>query len=132
MNSYARSEIELLSLNSSTLSKGGKGGPRLARDEEYASAVLRVNEFDTFDDKGCVALIADILGDDIRWHWGEGQVQYNKLRQRLVVPNDADGRRDLLAGRLRASIDALKSQPGADSSKIGALGYCFGGQLRWN
>ena len=116
----------------STLSKGGEGRPRLARDDEYATTVLRVNECDTFGDKGCVALIADILGDDIGWNWGEGQVQYNKLRQRLVVPNDADGRRDLLAGRLRASIDALKSQPGADSSKTGALGYCFGGQLRWN
>jgi len=213
-----RSGTELLSLDSSTLSKGGEGRPRLARDEEYASAVLRVwrkditarnklvplpsvsspfvyrcpaegtslhghiyrrsspsssfirhnsddddnsssstqalvpgivlfhtgagpqdiflrwkadslvNECDTFGNEGCVVLIADILGDDIGWPWGDGQVQYNKLRRRLVIPNDTDGTRELLAGRVRASIDALTSQPGVDSSRIGALGYCFGGQ----
>lgn len=212
-----RSGIELLSLDPSTLSKGSEGRPRLARDEEYASAVLRVwrkditarnkrehldgssesgssvsspflyscpaedtslhghiyrrsspssstslnsndddnsvpgivlfhtgagpqdiflrwkadslvNQFDTFGNKGCVVLIADILGDNIGWPWGDGQVQYNELRRRLVTPNETDGTRELLAGRVRASIDALTSQPGVDSSRIGALGYCFGGQ----
>jgi dienelactone hydrolase len=202
-----RSGIELVSLDSSTLSKGGEGRPRLARDEEYASAVLRVwrkditarnkrehndnddgssgsstsvpsvsspfiyscpaegtslhghiyrrsspssstsrNNSDDDNSSSVPGIVlfhtgagpqdiflrwkADTLVNesDIGWPWGEGQVQYNKLRRRLVIPNETDGTRELLAGRVRASIDALTSQPGVDPSRIGALGYCFGGQ----
>ncbi|WP_101758016.1 dienelactone hydrolase family protein [Oceanicoccus sp. KOV_DT_Chl] len=42
-----------------------------------------------------------------------------------VAPFMAD--RKVLLKRLRAAVDAAKIIPGADSSKIAAMGYCFGG-----
>ncbi|ODT83671.1 MAG: hypothetical protein ABS76_01765 [Pelagibacterium sp. SCN 64-44] len=37
------------------------------------------------------------------------------------------GDRDMWMGRIEAARTALVAQPGVDNSRIGALGYCFGG-----
>jgi hypothetical protein len=73
---------------------------------------------------GCVVLIADLLGDETGWAWRD-RVRDDGVRDRAFVP-DGDGRRGMLAGRVRTSIDALSSQPGVDPRRIGALGFCLG------
>src|SRR6476661_5125753 len=37
--------------------------------------------------------------------------------------------RKLMRDRARAGLDVLKKQPNVDAGRIGAIGYCFGGQV---
>mmetsp|Transcript_35077 Transcript_35077/g.84666 ORF Transcript_35077/g.84666 Transcript_35077/m.84666 type:complete len:393 (-) Transcript_35077:831-2009(-) len=84
-----------------------------------------VNEREVFGNKGCVVLIADILGDSSGWAWRDRE-KYANVRKSVLVP-DEDGERKRLTGRIRSAIDALSSQPGVDPERIGAMGFCLGG-----
>ena len=63
---------------------------------------------------GYVALATDPYGDGL-FHGGEKSVE---LQQDL----------DLMHARNAAALTALLSEPKVDSDRIGAIGYCFGGQ----
>jgi len=67
---------------------------------------------------GYVALAADVYGRGIRpENPKECGVQAGLYR----------GDRALFRQRLLAALEVLKKQPGVDSDKLGAIGYCFGG-----
>jgi dienelactone hydrolase len=63
---------------------------------------------------GYVALATDFYGDGL-YHQGEKAAELH-----------ADW--PLLHKRIFAGFDALKAQPSVDHERIGAIGYCFGGQ----
>lgn len=84
-----------------------------------------VNEHDVFGNKGCVVLIADILGDQSGWAWHD-RARYGNVRKSVLVP-DENGERKKLVGRVQAAIDAIKAEPGVDPERIGAMGFCLGG-----
>ncbi len=67
---------------------------------------------------GYHALVMDI--------YGNGKTGATKEEKNaLMTPFVED--RLLLRGRLLAALSALKNQPGVDPSRIGAVGFCFGG-----
>lgn len=73
----------------------------------------------------CVALVADLLGDDSGWGWSVDRSQYNAARDELLrVANDE---RPLLRDRIQAAIDSLVKVDRVDSERLAALGWCFGG-----
>src|ERR1700683_2520585 len=67
---------------------------------------------------GYVALAADLYGGGVV---GEGPQEAFKL----MGPLRDDP--DLLRRRMRASFDALASVANVDTTRLGAIGYCFGG-----
>ncbi|KAL7468536.1 hypothetical protein ACHAXS_008773 [Conticribra weissflogii] len=84
-----------------------------------------VNDKSTFGDKGCVVLIADIIGDADGWAWYD-RPRYEWVRESILVP-DENGERNNLKCRVQAAIDAICAQPGVNAKKIGAMGFCLGG-----
>lgn len=84
-----------------------------------------VNERQVFGEKGCVVLIADILGDETGWAWHDRE-RYDSVRKSILLP-DENGERKRLTDRVQAAIGALAAQPGVDAEKIGAMGFCLGG-----
>lgn len=69
-------------------------------------------------DAGFIAFAIDIYGE------GRTESDMSKLGETLG-PYMAD--RGLLLSRMQAAVEAAKSIPGADTAKMGAMGYCFGG-----
>lgn len=67
---------------------------------------------------GYVAFAADIYGKGIRPTTVE-----EAMKQSSIYKND----RKLYRKRLNLGLEQLKSTPGVASSKIAAIGYCFGG-----
>lgn len=68
--------------------------------------------------EGYIAFAADIHGN--------GKVYTDTAELQAVLgPYFAD--RQMLLDRVSGAIDAAKTIPGADASRIGAMGYCFGG-----
>lgn len=67
---------------------------------------------------GYVALAADIYGKGVR---AANQEEAAKLAGKYR------GDRKLLRARIVAALDALRAQESVDSSRIAAIGYCFGG-----
>jgi len=67
---------------------------------------------------GYVAFLVDLYGDGIQ---GESKEECASLMMPLLED------RALLRSRAVLSYEAAKSLPGIDTSKIGAIGYCFGG-----
>lgn len=58
--------------------------------------------------------------------YGEGKtVSTSEEAERLMIPLFED--RALLQKRIRAAVDVVREHPGVDPSKIGAIGFCFGG-----
>lgn len=58
--------------------------------------------------------------------FGKGVLgQSKEENQKLIEPFVSD--RAFLQKRLAANIDMIKEQPEADPSKVGAIGFCFGG-----
>lgn len=58
--------------------------------------------------------------------YGNGQTgQSKEEKSALIQPLLAD--RSLLQKRALAALDALKKSEGVDTSRIGAIGFCFGG-----
>lgn len=68
--------------------------------------------------EGFVAFAIDIYGD------GKTESDHAKLMDTLG-PYLSD--RALLLQRMQAAVAAAKTIPGADTSRIAAIGYCFGG-----
>ncbi len=67
---------------------------------------------------GYIAFAADIYGKGVRpANSQEAGAQAGKFR----------GDIEMFRKRLNAGLDALKAQPGVDASRLGAIGYCFGG-----
>ncbi|ATY33748.1 dienelactone hydrolase family protein [Sphingomonas psychrotolerans] len=69
---------------------------------------------------GYVALAADVFGQ------GKRTTLQAEDRSRYMDALNAD--RALLRDRLAASLAALKGLPQADSGKVAAIGFCFGGK----
>lgn len=67
---------------------------------------------------GYVGCALDMYGNATVVHTDED-------RRALLYPILAD--RNLVAGRVRAAFDTASQLPNVDSSRVGALGYCFGG-----
>ncbi len=67
---------------------------------------------------GYIAFAVDIYGD------GKTESDPAKLMDTLG-PYMAD--RSLLTARMAAALEAARTIPGADASRIAAIGYCFGG-----
>lgn len=67
---------------------------------------------------GYIAVAIDIYGKGVRpKNAQESAAEAGKYR----------GAPALFRGRLQAGLDFAKKLPGADASKVGAMGYCFGG-----
>ena len=75
--------------------------------------------------KGCVVLIADIIGDEEGWAWTD-RLRYETVRKSILIP-DEKGERNELKCRVQAALDTLSAQPGVDADQIAALGFCMGG-----
>lgn len=59
-------------------------------------------------------------------YYGEGKsVEKSVEAEALMLPLFAD--RALLVARLQAAVEVVKNHPMVDASKIGAIGFCFGG-----
>jgi dienelactone hydrolase len=72
---------------------------------------------DMLAELGYVALAADMYGD--------GRVVGGPEARALMTSIREDT--DLLRGRVRAALDALIAIQDVDSTRLGAIGYCFGG-----
>jgi len=68
--------------------------------------------------EGYIAFAMDVYGD------GQTFEDMSQL-EAVLGPYMAD--RSLLLGRMQAAADAALTIPGADTSRMGAMGYCFGG-----
>lgn len=72
---------------------------------------------------GYIALVADM--------YGNGAVADSpSLAGKLATPFYTDSK--LAASRFMAALNILKSYPQADTTKIAAIGYCFGGSIVLN
>lgn len=69
-------------------------------------------------DQGYIAMVVDVLGE------GDTKDDIAELEATLG-PFMMD--RSMLLRRLLAAVDAAKTIPGADSSRMAVIGYCFGG-----
>jgi dienelactone hydrolase len=67
---------------------------------------------------GYVALVADVYGKGIRPASG---------KEAGALAGRYKGDRPLLRARVVAALDELRRHPGVDASRLGAIGYCFGG-----
>ena len=104
----------------------------LAYDDSFAGprpGVLVVHEWRGLNDytkhraeqlaeQGYVAFAADMYGKGI---YARDHEEAGKLSG--IYRND----RNLMRTRARAALSCLKNQPGVDSNKLAAIGYCFGG-----
>lgn len=67
---------------------------------------------------GYAAFAVDIYGKGVRpTSNADSGAQAGKYRANI----------DLFRSRLNAGLEALKSKPGVDPKRVGAIGYCFGG-----
>ena len=69
-------------------------------------------------EQGYIAFAIDVHGEGIL------HTDFSKV-QEVLGPFMMD--RPMLLGRLVAALEAAKTIPGADSNRIGVMGYCFGG-----
>lgn len=67
---------------------------------------------------GYVGFAADVYGNGVHVDNDEASLQ-------LMLPLFED--RKLLQERINGAVDIVRSQPQTDTSRIGAIGFCFGG-----
>ncbi|WP_053228039.1 dienelactone hydrolase family protein [Spirochaeta cellobiosiphila] len=72
--------------------------------------------------EGYIALAIDMYGDG-------KEIDVSKARQ---MSSKVGSDFDLIKKRFNAGLDVLKSQPNVDTSRLGAIGYCFGGGIVLN
>ena len=68
--------------------------------------------------EGYIAFAIDVHGE------GTFHTDFNRVHD-ILAPYMTD--RALLLGRLSAAVEAAATIPGADATRIGVMGYCFGG-----
>ena len=69
-------------------------------------------------ERGFIALAVDMFGGgSVAPSLVEGRPRMMALRSDI----------DLLRGRVNAGLAALEAQPGVDTKRLGAIGFCFGG-----
>lgn len=78
-------------------------------------------------EKGYTVLIADVLSDKEGWAWDDDRTKYQTAKDYLFFVNN--GKRDRLRRRIRAGLLTLTNIEGVDKERIGAIGWCFGGQI---
>jgi len=76
---------------------------------------------------GYTVLIADMISDDVGWAWSDDRSKYESARKHILEVQN--GKRTHLRRRITASLLTLKNLPSVDSNNIGAIGWCFGGQV---
>jgi dienelactone hydrolase len=69
-------------------------------------------------DLGYAALAVDMFGD---------ARTATTLQDGMALINSVGMDSDRMLDRMQAAVTALKQEPGVDSTRIGAIGYCFGG-----
>ena len=69
-------------------------------------------------DLGYVAFAADMFGD---------RRQVTKREEAMALIGDLRAHPPKLRARVRAALTALAAMPQVDSSRLGAIGFCFGG-----
>ena len=70
--------------------------------------------------QGYAALAIDVYGD--------GKVT-DQASQASEWMSDMLANQELLMQRAKAGLDLLATQPEVDSSRLGAIGFCFGGKI---
>lgn len=80
-------------------------------------------------EEGCIVLIADVISDQIGWAW-QDRKKYWEARKSLLEVTDKDGqkKRWLLRDTVQSTLEAARSIDMVDAGRIGAFGYCLGGQ----
>lgn len=69
-------------------------------------------------DEGCIAFAIDVYGN------GRTESDFSKLGETL---GPYLGNRKLLLARMNAAVEAAKTLPQSDPTRMAAIGYCFGG-----
>jgi dienelactone hydrolase len=77
-----------------------------------------VQRAERFAAMGYAALAVDMFGD--------ARTAVN-LQEGMAMVNAVGMDSDRMLDRMQAAVTALKQQPGVDATRIGAIGYCFGG-----
>jgi len=99
--------------------KGARPGVLVAHDwtgrREFA-----MSKAEEIAKQGYVGFALDVYGKGV--FGDDGDVAKNSG---LMGPLAED--RNLLRGRMKAALDAIRTLDVVDSNKIGAMGYCFGG-----
>ena len=98
-----------------------KSGPRpgvLVVHEWWGLNDYTKNRARQLAEMGYVAFAADMFG--------KGKVTRD-AKQAEAWYSEATSKPGLLAARSRAALEVLKKQPGVDSKRLAAIGFCFGG-----
>jgi dienelactone hydrolase len=72
---------------------------------------------------GYVAFAADMFGD---------RMQVNELPKAIEIITDLLGNPPKLLARAGAALDVLRERPEVDPSRLGGIGFCFGGSTVLN
>ena len=101
----------------------GASGARpgvLVFPEAFGLGKHALSKAEQITDLGYVALACDLHGE-------AKQISSMEELQAVLGPLAADCQK--LRARTKGALDALLAQKGVDSSKIAAIGYCFGGAM---
>ena len=91
--------------------------PPPARHPKRAFPVNRAKQLAAL---GYTAFVADIYGADVR---------PKNPKENAANAGKYKGDRPLFQSRLKAAYDQLIARKETDKSRVGAMGYCFGGKL---
>jgi dienelactone hydrolase len=80
----------------------------------------------------CVVFIADLLGDECGWAWGDdnnedSRNRFLQAKNQLLAVDEKKTRRPVLQQRIHAAMDYIKQQENVNIDKCAALGWCLGG-----
>ena len=86
--------------------------------EAFGLLPVFVQRAERLADMGYAALAVDMFGD---------ARTATTLQDGMALVNSVGMNSDRMLDRMQAALTALKQQSGVDSTRIGAMGYCFGG-----